>query len=200
MIELLGSLAGPLLQPFAASIGAAVAGRFALSSLAPQALAAKILAVLLCAALCAYGGWRLAQAFAAQEKIEALNLAAAERERGVRLVVQADRKVVRQLNAQRAKSDELQNRLTVALNGMARCAVPPSVAGVFNESSSPVGPGTDGKPEPARPPAKELGAVDAGEIIAVCQWNYTNVCIPNAIQLDALRAFYNDLRSGRKVP
>lgn len=190
MIE---ALVGPLLQPLIASAGASILGRFAL---APQALVVKALTVLLCAALCAYGGWRLRAAFDAQERIEAINLQRAEEQRGVKLVVKTDSRLVRQLNQQRSRSDELQTRLTLALNGMERCAVAPNVARVFNQSSTIEPARTERDLTPARAPAQEPGAVDAREIIAVCQWNYTNVCIPNALQLDALRSFYEEMRRG----
>lgn len=86
-------LLGPLLHPLLASTGAGLIGTV-LTKFNPQTVAAKVLIVIVFATSCAYGGWKLAKAFDAQEKVAELNAEIALREYRGQLVTKIEKHYV----------------------------------------------------------------------------------------------------------
>jgi len=109
------------------------------------------------------------------------------------------------LQFQRGKAHAIQTAIAARLAQLPVCAVPADVVGLLNAAAgadaAAQGPGParqPGPPEPnavpARPAAAEVDSTAAREL-AVCALNYAEVCTPNAIERDELRALYNEIKA-----
>lgn len=132
-----------------------------------------------------------------------------------------------QLQFQREKSHAIQSAINARLAGLPQCAVPGDVVGLLNAAAGrdALAPsaGSAGEPGPAQPgadtargagesagrsPGAEAGtgrdatipASTCGAELAIAARNYSEVCIPNAIERDALRALYNEVKTRINAP
>jgi hypothetical protein len=109
------------------------------------------------------------------------------------------------LRTQQEKADATIDELRNELKKMPDCRVPRAAARVLNNAAVPA---TSTPSARLRPPAQaaEAGAPeretpgaspDGPEcrvVVETCGWNYANICNPNAIQLEDVQRWYNDLR------
>lgn len=118
-----------------------------------------------------------------------------------------------QLQFQREKANAIQTAIAQRLASLPVCAVPGDVVGLLNAAAgrdpNPTSAGSAGQPgsplapaDPSRRPdgqpvdvaAGTPGASTAAHELAICARNYAEVCIPNAIERDALRELYNQVK------
>ena len=194
--ELLAPLGGALLAPAISTVGAGVAGRLVMGSITglnPSALAVKILGVLAFAALCAFGGWKLANAFAAQEKLEAVNAARVEERRAAKVVTKIETKYVDRIVEIETKGVETRVEVPVYVTEKADRDCPITVGFVELHDAAVQ---TRSPRRPADPDAPAEG-VRLSAVAGTIAKNYT-ACAVNAETVRGWQEFYTCLKVGGK--
>ena len=142
----------------------------------------------------AYGvhTWHKAQA------VDAINKARKDERGFQRQANQADVRYVDRLHEQAARAERNAANFRRVLDEknreLATCRVDAELLRVLDDARSM--PGTAGHPAEPRPPAARAEAPRDGNCareLETCRANYTDVCVPNAVQVIELRAFTRKL-------
>jgi len=150
----------------------------------------------------AVGGYVYGRASVKAEKASAV---VAAQQEAYRLSNRAASVYLARLDEQEKRADGLAEELRQALGKSADCPVSVRVVRVLDRAaSSPRDPPrVEQPPAPVVPAQRDEQAAPAepdstvGAELETCRRNYVEVCIPNALQLEALQAWYEDLRKQR---
>lgn len=110
----------------------------------------------------------------------------AEREATAKLVA----KHLADARKQQERANAIQTQLRKAAKELASCRVSPRVVRLLNDAAVP---------QPAAAPSGAVTAPapaesDCAVVVESAAKNYSEVCLPNAQQLESLQRWYNDLR------
>jgi hypothetical protein len=143
----------------------------------------------------------------ASAKAENLNAVVVAQTEEHRLSNRAAVGYLTRLEEQERVTDGLREELQAALGKSAECPVSVRVVRVLDRAtSSPRDPPRVEQPSPPPVPPRETRpepepepepSSTAGAELEICRKNYVEVCVPNALQLQALQEWYEELRKQR---